>query len=115
MQRPRPACPRHPNSTVWFDGRYGTPGHRRQRYLCIPPNGDPRHRFTETLPRLHGGTGECLECERHYEPHEGPPSGRQFHYSTRDITLALVEVGKGVSDRRAGREVRDWAGRLGPA
>jgi hypothetical protein len=110
--RPKPACPRHPDSTVWFDGRYGKPGHKRQRYICIPPNGDKRHRFTETLPRLHGGTGECLECERNYEAHEGPPTGRKFHYSTRDIAFALAEVGKGISDRRVGLEVRRRAERL---
>jgi hypothetical protein len=67
--------------------------------------------FTETLPRMHGGIGECLECERHYDKHEGPSTGRRFHYSTRDIAYALVEVGKGHPDRVVGRRVRDRAGR----
>jgi hypothetical protein len=61
---------------------------------------------------LHGGSGECLECERHYEAHEGPPTGRRFLYSTRDIAFALVEVGKGWSDRTVGARVRERAGRL---
>ena len=112
MVRPKPTCRRHPGSTVWFDGKYGAPGHRRQRYRCVPGNGERWHRFTETLPRLHGGTGECLECERGYEAHEGPPTGRQFHYSTRDIAHALLRVGEGVSDRSAGWSVRDRARRL---
>lgn len=67
MARVRPVCPRHPHSTV-CDGKYGKKPHERQRYKCLPANGDPRHVFTETLPRLHGGTGECLECERHFRP-----------------------------------------------
>lgn len=112
MARVRPACPRHPHSTVWLDGKYGKKPHERQRYKCLPANGDPRHVFTETLPRLHGGTGECLECERHYESHEGPPTGRRFDYSTRDIAFGLMEVGKGAPDRLAGRRVRERANRL---
>ena len=111
MAKRRPECPRHPGSKVWFDGRYGDPAHRRQRYKCTPANGEPRHVFTETLPRMHGGTGECLECERHYQAHEGPPTGRKFHYTTRDVAYALIEVGKGRPDRVVGRDVRSRAGR----
>src|SRR5512135_1990645 len=112
MARVRPACPRHPNSKVWLDGKYGKKGHQRQRYKCLPLDRDAPHCFTETLPRQHGGTGECLECERPYESHEGPPTGRRFDYSTRDIAFALIEVGKGHSDRISGWRVRDRAERL---
>jgi hypothetical protein len=35
------------------DGRYGEPGHRRQRFRCYPAGtpGGAFHRFTEVLPR----------------------------------------------------------------
>jgi hypothetical protein len=112
VAKKRPACPRHPGSKVWLDGYYGAPTHKRQRYKCTPSDGGgPRHVFTETLPRLHGGIGECLECERHYDKHEGPTTGRRFHYSTRDVAYALIEVGKGHPDRVVGRRVRDRADR----
>jgi hypothetical protein len=47
------SCPRpeHARSRVRFDGQYGPEGHRRQRYRCIPANGDRPHRFVEWLPR----------------------------------------------------------------
>lgn len=112
MARVRPACPRHLNSKVWLDGKYGKKSHRRQRYKCLPIDGSAPHCFTETLPRQHGDTGECLECERSYDSHEGPPTGRRFDYSTRDIAFALMEVGKGHSDRITGWRVRDRAERL---
>ena len=112
MARVRPACPRHLNSKVWLDGHYGKDGHRRQRYKCLPLTSDAPHCFTETLPRQHGDTGECLECERPYDSHEGPPTGRRFDYSTRDISFALMEVGKGESDRATGWRVRQRAERL---
>lgn len=111
MAKRRPECSQHLGSKVWFDGRYGTPTHRRQRYKCLPADGSPRHVFTEVLPRMHGGTGECLECERDYAAHEGPPTGRKFQYTTRDIAYALMEVGKGRPDRIVGRDVRTRAGR----
>lgn len=112
MARVRPECPRHLNSKVWLDGKYGKKSHRRQRYKCLPIDGDVPHCFTETLPRQHGDTGECLECERPYDSHEGPPTGRRFDYSTRDIAFALMEVGKGHSDRATGWRVRERAERL---
>lgn len=106
LRRATPNCSRHPDSKVWFDGRYGAPGRQRQRFRCLPENGDPPHRFVETLPRLHGGTGECLECERDYAAHEGPPAGRGFDYTTREIAHALVLVGKGEPDSYVARELR---------
>jgi hypothetical protein len=95
-----------------LDGRYGKKGHQKQRYKCLPINGEKRHVFTETLPRLHGGSGECLECERDYASHEGPPTGRRFDFSTRDVSFALMEIGKGETDRGTGWRVRQRAGRL---
>jgi hypothetical protein len=107
----RPECPRHPDSKVLFDGRYGVPGQRRQRYRCVPADGSLWHRFTEPLPRLHGGTGECLECERGFHKHEGPPTGRRFQFSTRQIAEALMMVGRGQSDARVGETLRRESGR----
>src|SRR5665811_275725 len=46
-------CPRseHAGSRVKLDGTYGKPGHRRQRYTCLPGGGGKPHVFTELLPR----------------------------------------------------------------
>ncbi len=107
-----PACPRHPESRVWFDGTYGKPGHRRQRFKCLPADGDPSHRFTETLPRQHTASGECVECERPYARYEGPTTPRLFDFTTREIASALIAVGRGESYRRAGLRVRERASRL---
>lgn len=112
MGRAAPACPRHSKSKVWFDGTYGTPGHRRQRYKCLPGNGDRPHRFTEPLPRQRTASGHCLECQRAYGAHEGPPTPRVFHFTTREIAAALIRVGQGESYRAAGRFVRRRARRL---
>jgi len=109
--RPKPECSRHPRSRVWFDGRYGHPGRRRQRFKCVPKNGDPIHVFTELLPRTISTHGECLECERLLAPHEGPPAPRFFEFTTREIAQALIDVGAGVTYRRAGRNVRELAER----
>jgi hypothetical protein len=61
---------------------------------------------------LHGGTGECLECERGYHAHEGPPTGRRFQFSTRQIAQALLAVGRGQSDSKAGEMIRHESGRV---
>jgi hypothetical protein len=105
-------CPAHPNSTVWFDGTYGRPPHRRQRYKCIPPDGGAIHRFTEPLPRQMTASGECDECERGLHPHEGPPTPRRFDYAAREIARALIAVGSGFTYRRAGRDTRVRTQRL---
>lgn len=112
MVRPRPACSRHPDSTVWFDGTYGRPPHLRQRYKCRPNDGQPIHRFTEPLPRQQTSDGECFECERHIAAHEGPPTPRRFDFAAREVASALITVGHGRPYRVAGYEVRDRAGRL---
>jgi hypothetical protein len=85
-----PPCPRHPGSTVWRDGTYGTAGRRRRRYLCIPGAGEPRHTFTESRG--------------------APPRG--FSYSAREIATALTAVGKGQSYRAAGKQVLEAGGRV---
>jgi hypothetical protein len=84
-----PACPRHPGSTVWRDGTYATAAGPRPRYRCRPAAGERPHRFTEA--------GEL-----------GP---RGFSYATRDIASALVDVGRGLSYRKAAERARARAGR----
>ena len=111
MARPRPECARHPRSRVWFDGTYGRPGRRRQRFKCVPRTGERRHVFTELLPRTIAEDHECLECERPLAPHEGPPAPRYFEFTTRQIAQALIDVGAGVTYRRAGRNLRELADR----
>jgi hypothetical protein len=97
---------------VRFDGTYGKPPHRRQQYKCWPRNGDPPHRFTEALPRQRTSSGECYECERRYAAHEGPPTARLYEFSTREVAVALMRVGEGMSYRRAAKVARERAGRF---
>jgi hypothetical protein len=108
-----PVCPRpgHEGSRVVFDGHYGKPGHRRQRYRCHPPNGDKWHRFTPPLPRQDAVGGECLHCERELHAHEGPHTPHDSLFSARDVSLGLVEVGRGESYRAASAKVRTRADR----
>jgi hypothetical protein len=89
-----------------FDGHYGSPQHRRQRYRCVPPDGSPWHRFTPALPRQRPHSHECLYCERGIGTHEGPPTGRRFHFTTMEVAHALSEVGKGRSYREVAIETR---------
>lgn len=114
MRRPR--CPEHPHNKVWFDGTYGSPGRRRQRYKCVPPPGEGRpHVFTEPLPRLRVHGGDCPECERAYGGNEGPPSVRHFTYTAREVAGALTSVGRGSSYSYAAVEARITAKRALPA
>ena len=104
----RPRCAQHPNSRVWFDGTYGAPGLKRQQFKCVQPNG-ARHVFTLPLPRLLAGDEhghECLDCERVAPKHEGPQLARRFQFTTREVAAALADVGRGLSYRAAGRNVR---------
>jgi hypothetical protein len=105
---PKPPCPEHPTSHVVFDGRYGEPGHRRQRYRCYPSGrtaGD-FHRFTDALPRQMTVAGVCEECERGVHVSEGQPTPRQYEFAARDVARALVAAGRGQSYKSAAAEVR---------
>jgi len=108
-----PECsrPGHEGSRVVFDGHYGRPGHRRQRYRCHPPDGSKWHRFTPPLPRQDAVGGECEYCERDLHTHEGPRTPRSSLFSARDVAHALVEVGRGASYRAASATVRTRANR----
>ncbi len=108
------ACPwaEHAGSHVRFDGQYGKPDHRRQRYRSIPSNGDPPHRFAEELPREEAWHGSCEYCERPVHLHEGPHAARQYQFVARGIAGALSAVGAGLPYRQAALVARERARRL---
>jgi hypothetical protein len=83
LRKTPPPCPRHPGSTVWFDGTYGPATRRRRRYRCLPADGEPPHRFSEQL------------------------TPRFFSYTAAEIASALVAVGEGMSYRAAAKVVHD--------
>jgi hypothetical protein len=107
-------CPRaeHGGSRVRFAGRHGPPGHRRQRYVCVPSNGDRPHRFTEALPREEAWADACEQCERDVGLHEGPHAARSYQFVARGIAEALVMVGTGSTYRDAALVARERAKRL---
>lgn len=107
-------CPRpeHAGSRVRFDGRYGPDRHRRQRYRCLPANGDPPHRFIEPLPREESWHDACESCERDVGFHEGPHGARYYQFVARGIAEALVQVGAGSTYRDAALVARERAKRL---
>jgi len=90
-------CPRpeHAGSRVKFDGTYGGPGHRPQRYKCLPSNGDRPHVFTDALPREESWRARCESCERELHRREGPQAARKYQFVTRGVAGALVAVGAG--------------------
>lgn len=87
-------------------GWYGTAPHRRQRWKCEPPNGDPAHRFAEVLPRRESSHANCLECSTHLEAWEGQPGARQYSFNSREVAHALKLIASGHSYRAAAGETR---------
>src|SRR5664279_5775056 len=107
-------CPRseHAGSRVKLDGTYGKPGHRRQRYTCLPGGGGKPHVFTELLPREESWHSSCEHCERQLERREGPKAPRHYQFVVRGIAEALQAVGAGSTYMRASRVTRDRARRF---
>jgi hypothetical protein len=97
---------------VRFAGFNGPPGHRRQRYWCVPSNGDRPHRFTEPLPREESWRDACEACEREVGFHEGPHAARWYEFVARGIAEALVMVGAGATYRDAALVSRERAKRV---
>jgi len=97
---------------VRFDGRYGSPEHRRQLYKCVSPNGDPPHCFTEPLPREESWSDACESCERAVGVHEAPHAARNYQFVARGVADALVMVGAGSTYRDAALVMRERAKRL---
>jgi hypothetical protein len=110
----RVSCPRgeHAGSRVKLDGTYGKPGHRRQRYKCLPRGGEKSHVFTELLPREESWHDSCNQCERQVERWEGPKAPRHYQFVARGIAEALGAVGAGSTYMRASRVSRDRARRF---
>lgn len=88
----RVSCPQsgHAGSRVKLDGTYGRPGHRRQRYKCLPSGGGKPHVFTELLPREESWQDSCEQCERHVERREGPKAPRHYQFVARGIAEGLA-------------------------
>jgi hypothetical protein len=93
-------------SRVQFYGRYGTPGRERQRFRCLPRDG-AAHTFTEPLPRLVAGHGDCVECERSIDAHQGPQAPRCYRFPAREIARTLVGLGQGQTYRQAAERARE--------
>ena len=88
------------------------PGHRRQRYKCVPRAAGGPHVFTELLPREEAWRDSCDLCERQVERREGPKAPRNYQFVARGIAEALHAVGGGASYMRASRVARDRARRF---
>lgn len=108
-----PCCPdpAHAGGQVVRAGWYGKAPHRRQRWLCRPSNGDPPHRFAETLPRQQARSSCCLECSTRLEAWEGQPGLRRYDFTASEIAHALKRAGGGASYRDAAAETRELAQR----
>jgi len=89
-----PPCviPEHAAGRVVRAGLYGKRPHQRQRWKCVPANGDPPHRFADVLPRQRAKIHACLECETHLEPWEGQQVARRYDFTTREIARSLIRV-----------------------
>lgn len=91
-------------------GWYGRSPHRRQRWLCKPPSGEP-HRFTELLPRRERDRSVCRSCFTQLEPWEGQPGPRTYSFTASEIAQLLVKLAEGSTYRSAAQAVRRLAGR----
>jgi hypothetical protein len=111
-----PECPNaeHAGSTVVRAGWYGKPPHRRQRWLCRPANGDPKHRFTPVLTRQGEPGAYCVECSTGLEPWEGQAGAREYRFCAREVGEALAAVAAGASYRSAAEAARKRAHREPP-
>lgn len=99
-------CPEHPGSRVVRCGTYGRAGERRQRFLCEPADGSPKHRFAGPAPRLVAAAGVCFACGNPIAPHEGPRAPGRYRFPVVEAAEALVMVGQGVSYTEAANRVR---------
>jgi hypothetical protein len=109
-----PECPipEHAGSKVVRGGWYGKPPHRRQRWWCVPVNGDLKHRFTPVLTRQGQPHPFCVECSTGLEPWEGQAGAREYRFAAREVGEALVSVAKGTTYRAAAEVARRKAGRV---
>jgi hypothetical protein len=111
MEVPRCPDPAHAGGRVVRAGWYGKPPHRRQRWLCRPPSGEPPHRFCEVLPRQATSEHFCVECSTRLERWEGQAGAREYWFSAREVGNALALVAGRESYRQAAVAARRAAGR----
>ncbi|MEW2549913.1 hypothetical protein AB0910_29805 [Streptomyces sp. NPDC047002] len=118
---PRCPVPGHEQSKVVLGGRYGTPGRRRQLYVCNMPkpgSTSSSHRFSAPLTVPYPGaepTEKRTEEDRAKEAEE-LRTARKYQFTAYDIASGLVLVGRGTSYAQAGHDVRERAARRwGPA
>jgi hypothetical protein len=111
-----PECPvaEHAGSKVVRGGWYGKAPHQRQRWWCVPGNGDAKHRFTPVLTRQGSPHPFCVECSTGLEPWEGQAGAREYRFAAREVGEALASVAAGTSYRAAAEIARVKAGRVPP-
>ena len=82
---------------------------RRQRALCIPGNGLPRHTFSINRRQSHGSHphGEtCPACDVKPGVAQGPIAVADFFHTANEIGQLLALIGRGTSLRKAAQLVR---------
>ncbi len=112
MEIPQCRVAGHLGGVVVRAGLYGKAPHRRQRWLCRPPNGDAPHRFTPVLTRQGEPHPFCEECSTALEPWEGQAGAREYRFAAREVGEALVAVARGASYKSAAEAARRAADRL---
>lgn len=115
---PPPACPEHANSVVVRAGKHRRSQKQvksksnpslRQRYLCVPADGEPSHRFVAPLGRevVQVGTDACAECEELLSPHRGTQAvSRRSRHPLKAVVACLAEISAGTSYAQASRDLR---------
>lgn len=104
---PFPVCPEHSGFRVLRDGFAGTAPARRQRFRCVNP--DDRsdwHRIGLPVARAVAEQHRCLDCQQIVPPHAGPVVAGSYHYLSKVVAAALVEVAKGRTYSEASQAAR---------
>lgn len=92
-----------------LDGRYGKQGHRRQRYRCIPANGEKAHRLAKPLPPRGPGTRLVRPTNARWACTRVPAPRATTSSLARGNAEALEAVGSGASYRQAALVARERA------
>lgn len=102
-----PSCLLHPGSTVRRFGRYVTGRWVRQRWQCVPGDGST-HTFSVPVPV--GDDARYVDASAEWIQYASPPG---YCFSVAEVVSALIDVGRGMSYREAGRLVRSRNAVLG--
>ena len=104
-----PTCPRegHEGWRVWRDGLRGKAPAQRQRLRCVnPDDASEWHRFTLPVLRAAAHEHRCLDCQQLVPTHAGPVVAEGYHYLSKVIAGALVDVAKGRTYSEASQAAR---------